>query len=540
MSHSLSTPPPNDFKHKPAMNTNAPRQLRLVDANIPVQHSPGPASAPLTSPSSRLNAFYKPLDSPGSVMAAKATRRQSSISYFSSRDETPSRPGAHRRGFSRSISNTPDEAPRDATQANRESLSSASSSLSESRPRPPLTLTEKHADLLQFIAQKEAKCLELRSQLAVHEAELSQLKRKWERIVNRGFERDSASGEYGVALSSGNGQSGAMLDGIKEGVQGVGRLIAAGLSDLSSPPSSTQSGIVPKTGHATQQSDSSVSTTSTAPSSFTRLSLSSASSVWEEPESSLLQESEAPQAHANDSADAQRATRMHRRRSRDCSQSRSYSHAATSSISTSTAVDLLMRSPTSPSLSLPLNNFPVSSPPPADPPITSSKQAKRESLRASAFPPPSSMPGLGSLAVVGGSVPPVSSWVGSVGKKWEELQRGPTFTKNQKRASVLFADVSQSIASALSPSPGISPSPGTSPLSSASSLSTPSSSLTEVPVQTAACWLEDDEETVHGAGALGSVMIPSKSAQPAGMTTPSKPVAAQTVSSGFDDDDWNW
>ncbi|KAK0472680.1 hypothetical protein EDD18DRAFT_1229824 [Armillaria luteobubalina] len=59
----------------------------------------------------------------------------------------------------------------------------------ERRNREPLTLTEKHADLLHFIAQKESKCLELRSQLAVHEAELLQLKRKWERIVSRGFEK---------------------------------------------------------------------------------------------------------------------------------------------------------------------------------------------------------------------------------------------------------------------------------------------------------------------------------------------------------------
>lgn len=32
----------------------------------------------------------------------------------------------------------------------------------------------RHADLLHFIAQKESKCLELRYQLAVHEAELLQ------------------------------------------------------------------------------------------------------------------------------------------------------------------------------------------------------------------------------------------------------------------------------------------------------------------------------------------------------------------------------
>jgi hypothetical protein len=37
-----------------------------------------------------------------------------------------------------------------------------------------LTVISRHADLLHFIAQKESKCLELRSQLAMHEAELLQ------------------------------------------------------------------------------------------------------------------------------------------------------------------------------------------------------------------------------------------------------------------------------------------------------------------------------------------------------------------------------
>ena len=32
----------------------------------------------------------------------------------------------------------------------------------------------RHAELLHFIAQKESKCLELRSQLQIHEAELLQ------------------------------------------------------------------------------------------------------------------------------------------------------------------------------------------------------------------------------------------------------------------------------------------------------------------------------------------------------------------------------
>lgn len=37
----------------------------------------------------------------------------------------------------------------------------------------------RHAELLHFIAQKESKCLELRSQLAMHEAELLQRMCNW-------------------------------------------------------------------------------------------------------------------------------------------------------------------------------------------------------------------------------------------------------------------------------------------------------------------------------------------------------------------------
>ncbi|KAF8311684.1 hypothetical protein F5887DRAFT_1049329 [Amanita rubescens] len=104
---------------------------------------------------------------------------------------------------------------------------------------PQLTLAEKHADLLQFIAQKESKCLELRSQLAMHEAELLQLKRTWERIVSRNFEFPhstlattvlNASTSSPPTIYYAPGSSNAVLEGIKEGVQGVSRLITAGLS----------------------------------------------------------------------------------------------------------------------------------------------------------------------------------------------------------------------------------------------------------------------------------------------------------------------
>ncbi|KAL0565015.1 hypothetical protein V5O48_017022, partial [Marasmius crinis-equi] len=83
----------------------------------------------------------------------------------------------------------------------------SSPSVNEKRPdgspqvTTPLTLAEKHADLLHFIAQKESKCLDLRTQLASHEAELLQLKKKWERIVERSYSRMHPSAAYNPALA---------------------------------------------------------------------------------------------------------------------------------------------------------------------------------------------------------------------------------------------------------------------------------------------------------------------------------------------------
>ena len=149
----------------------------------------------------------------------------------------------------------------------------------------------RHSELLHFIAQKRSKCLELHLQLAVHEAELLQhkssnlnlnihsqftsyvyvVKRKWERIVNRGFERtlspstsnsasttspttmatfptttslssSPSSAFYPYSFSSNASSSTAtagvapgvdgMLEGIKGGVQGMSRLIATGIGSI--------------------------------------------------------------------------------------------------------------------------------------------------------------------------------------------------------------------------------------------------------------------------------------------------------------------
>jgi len=180
-----------------------------------------------------------------------------------------------------------------------------------------LTLAEKHADLLQFIAQKESKCLELRSQLAVHEAELLQLKRTWERIVSRSFEFPHSTLPTPATTPSPPTihtpySSNVVLEGIKEGVQGVSKLIASGLStpnaDHPNPPStnshhhtlseSRKSRPRPHSLYfplspsspsyhirSSNLSTSSTCTTATSATRFSAASPSSACTFFEEPES---------------------------------------------------------------------------------------------------------------------------------------------------------------------------------------------------------------------------------------------------------------
>ena len=74
--------------------------------------------------------------------------------------------------------------------------------------------------------------MELRTQLASQEEELAQLKRKWEKIVNRGFDRVYAANGITPPQST----PGPVLEGIKEGVQEVSRMLTSGLSDHGSAP----------------------------------------------------------------------------------------------------------------------------------------------------------------------------------------------------------------------------------------------------------------------------------------------------------------
>jgi hypothetical protein len=89
-------------------------------------------------------------------------------------------------------------------------------------------LRNRHADLLHFIAQKESKCLDLRTQLAQHEADLLALKRTWERIVWRASFPSDATPPPPTPASAVSPGVGEVVGAIKEGVQGIGRMLAMG------------------------------------------------------------------------------------------------------------------------------------------------------------------------------------------------------------------------------------------------------------------------------------------------------------------------
>ncbi|GLB39292.1 hypothetical protein LshimejAT787_0604540 [Lyophyllum shimeji] len=486
----LSSPPLTPARSVPAPTTSkrhslnvsaGPRPLHLLDRNVP-SPSVGPATAPLApgSHSPGYDLDSSPSTSRISAVPKPNPRRQSSISYrTSTRDvellaQSPRRSSSH--GLTRSLSMGPESTGPLTSPGNRRSAGYEGNTPQE---RPPLTLVEQHSDLLRSIAQKESKCLELRSQLVMHEAELSQLKQKWERIVNQSFSNSTSL----PPSSQGNG---VVLEGIREGVQGVGRFIAAGLAigELSPASTSTLSQLprsVPpplRLTHATSQSSSSASTSATT---STRFSQSSTSSIGEETVS-LYEKTEeegsaqilmvhdtgaTPTVSPNPAFEHQRQQRE--LRTDTFSQStRSNVEGAKDTFATSSKVHRRRSRDTHPFENM-LSHEATSSKRSSSPSKATKEdkkqgaRLKQASINGTEFPPVSSIPGLASLTV-GVASPPVASWVGSVGKKWEELQRGSTFSKNQKRASVLLADVSQSIVSALSPPPSTSTSKSASPV----------------------------------------------------------------------------
>ncbi|CAE6407067.1 unnamed protein product [Rhizoctonia solani] len=168
-----------------------------------------------------------------------------------------------------------ERAQREAVEKKRRSASALDD---KDLPPPVLTLAEKHKDLLHFIAQKEAKCVELRAQLATHEADLLQLKKKWEKIVAKGNDRQ------GARTSTGNGA----VDLVR-GIFGLGEIALPPSPTLPSPANASSPGytsspsplkgnrppLTPASrGHLSHTPQSSTSTATS-----TRYSLSSASSL---------------------------------------------------------------------------------------------------------------------------------------------------------------------------------------------------------------------------------------------------------------------
>lgn len=480
----------------------------------PMSHSPANGSS---SPASATDSSFQPnarKSRPTSLNTAKSSRRQSSISYLPPDSERHWRIRSPTAAASESESGSPT-----ATPALSRSVSLSSvpqSKLKEARrtsfdPRnggtAAHTLAEKcvspsflslsaplkasfpnrHADLLHFIAQKESKCLELRSQLASHEAELLQLKQRWERIVNRDFgkalssayspstaaftsptttpstpnstQHPQAHSSNGASALSTNHGNGAVFDGFVEGMQGVGRLIAAGLSSPVSSSSAASSPVAPSSslrgharssssakssmlgrrlanghGHAAHMSTSSTSTAATGSTSMsgsTRLSQSSASSLGLGDEPILGVHKEESDSEGGGQELMVRDTgatptlspnpSFVRRHSTQSQHSTPSSPLSISPPSTGLATSKLLRRRSRdapPLVSLEETDSEMKS----QDVKTPKKRTSVNGLHSGAVPTPTSIPGIGSLSAMG-----AQGWVGSVGKKFEDLQNGKTY-----------------------------------------------------------------------------------------------------------------
>ncbi|CAA7257294.1 unnamed protein product [Cyclocybe aegerita] len=637
-----------------SMNTvpsgSLPRPLQLGSTTSFSSNSPSPrpssyaaeSTTPVTGASSRNSdglASPSPLSPTITNLKRGAQKRQSSISYIASGSPSQSQFSRHDTsdvsslnlarsplssahtttsfsprspGLGRSNSvggvgkgSTPSSRMAGERSSTGSLLATGNGKEPEQKERPPLTLADKHADLLHFIAQKESKCLELRSQLAAHEAELAQLKRKWERIVNRGFEKSQSpssvvpsspsptptslnasatppSTNQSYASSNGPLPGAVVLEGIKESVQGVSRLIAAGLESIggTTAPSSAYSvttdassstirgaplplrlgrNIAP--GHMQKDSQSSSTSVSTATSRSTNrsswLSASTASSSatsgtdfsesWGSSSGTdtnanvgtttsnmtRTEATEEEESEFGDFEDGQERVqvlmvrdtgatptmspnpdfqRRQKRAARIRSVSPSPGPAATRTETMSLSGLEVLAGQSSEAGSSQANSTSVSAglkeefdwddgwdEPVSEAQASDSARSASASVYASTYasssavaestgsattttangngfashPSPgsgaksplaamSSIPGLATISTVGSSTvaaQQMSSWVGSVGKKWGEISRSSTFTKNQKRASLLISDMQQTLVSALISPPAPSSGP---------------------------------------------------------------------------------
>jgi hypothetical protein len=368
--------------------------------------------------------------------------------------------------------------------------------------------------------------MDLRAQLAVQEEELAHLKRKWERIIGRKLGHASGLGLAGPLPAEGTTANGsaAMLDGLKEGMQGAARLLVAGLADLSAvapisvaPPDGTgnQTPAKPKvvTSH---QATYSTSSASTSPSPrFSTTSTSSLESLSVEEKEDVTATTPTPSASSTIPAHAeigQSSARKAGLTSRpSMRQRRSGENSRT-----------VPQGP--PELS--------SSPPPMTTLPTSPQSTSIPSLFDGLADPASSPP-----------VAPVSDWVK---RKWAAADGSGSLRDANRRASTLLAGVGQR---------------GQSWLASFSATSKPATpepelSAASTPSQTVSL-LDDEDDDPWATAAAGSVLVPDTplsasvgqdtqeqrtSDDDFGNWASTVPAAkASTTSSKADDfDDWNW
>ncbi|VDC07374.1 unnamed protein product [Peniophora sp. CBMAI 1063] len=507
--------------------TSVRRPLSISTSAADSPPAPRPLHLPNTpSPSSSVASFNQP-------QRKHASRRQSSISYLppdSPRSwslRSPPASASQERFSKRATIAGVSPSSSAAKENRRRSMIVGPSSTSTSPlsaapvekegPKEPagehtLTLAEKHAPLLQFIAQKEAKCLELRSQLSAHEQELQVLKQAWERIVRRDFGKVTPSTP---APSAPPGPVNVPADGILDSMPApLARILALNPPSPASPvtvpaqvrtQSTAPRGAAAKrmAAHAPSASASTVASTSTTTTASTRLSQSSTSSVEPidaEPEADTKAAILSPPPSVPSTPLSPFASeRTLRRRSREVKKAE------------------MLDDDTRPS--------------PKQDAVDFGSLGRRSNM---SLPPPAGVPGLSGLAAMGLNADVAAAAQNWVGKRITESTK--TLGKSQKRASMIISDVSQSLFAAFNP--GL-PSPAGSPAAWPARVSPiaeqPSTSLLDA----------DDDDPPAG---LGLVMAPSPAMTPTPLMTPaSKPAASSSTSKTTqqqtqeeDDDDWNW
>lgn len=262
----MASSPPPTANLRPLSLAQRPLQLRSSSVADTSSQPPSPAQTPISPadasfqrhPKRYSTLSYAPTAAPPSSMPSPLQSPNPGLSRSSSRSGTrptgtsrasvdvtvpggvaPKRPSS----FYGSSPVTPatgsgsEEVPSVFNEISQEPLTRRDSTDAASRADAAaavMTLAETHADLLHSIAQKEAKCLELRTQLSQQEAELKELKSQWTNIVQKTLPASSLTGGSGGSIS---------LAGAAVIREGVGRLfsnvtapLASALDALDSTP----------------------------------------------------------------------------------------------------------------------------------------------------------------------------------------------------------------------------------------------------------------------------------------------------------------